>query len=148
MASLASQRPELRVVADQVGAPTSAAVVAEGLARILAAPAGELSARFAAAHGVVHLTAAGATSWHGFATGIVQASRRAACLLKPSVWSRFVLTNTLQRRYGHAIPGSIYDGFRRRSASRLPTGPPLWRSNSTGSWGHGRLTVKFSRRRI
>jgi dTDP-4-dehydrorhamnose reductase len=72
MASLASQRPELRVVADQVGAPTSPAVVAEGLARILAAPAGELSARFAAAHGVVHLTAAGATSWHGFATGIVQ----------------------------------------------------------------------------
>jgi dTDP-4-dehydrorhamnose reductase len=39
LASLAAQRPELRIVADQVGAPTSAAVVAEGLARILAAPA-------------------------------------------------------------------------------------------------------------
>jgi dTDP-4-dehydrorhamnose reductase len=72
VASLASQRSELKVVADQVGAPTSAAVVAEGLARILATAVDEVPARFAAVHGVVHLTAAGATSWHGFAAAIVQ----------------------------------------------------------------------------
>jgi dTDP-4-dehydrorhamnose reductase len=75
IASLAAQRAELRVVVDQVGAPTSAAVVADGLVRILAPPGDELPARFASARGLVHLTATGATSWHGFATAIVEGLR-------------------------------------------------------------------------
>ena len=57
IASLAAQRSELRVVADQVGAPTSAAVVANGLVQILGAPIDDLPARFAAARGLVHLAA-------------------------------------------------------------------------------------------
>ena len=72
IASLAAQRSELRVVADQVGAPTSAAVVANGLVQILRAPVDELPALFARARTVVHLAAGGVTSWHGFATAIVQ----------------------------------------------------------------------------
>jgi dTDP-4-dehydrorhamnose reductase len=72
IASLASQRSELRVVVDQVGAPTSAAVVAEGLIQILNAPVNEVLACFAAAHDVVHLAAFGAASWYDFATAIVQ----------------------------------------------------------------------------
>jgi dTDP-4-dehydrorhamnose reductase len=72
IASFAEHRSELRVVADQLGAPTSAAVVANGLVQILRAPVDELPALFAQARAIVHLAAAGNTTWHGFATAIVQ----------------------------------------------------------------------------
>jgi dTDP-4-dehydrorhamnose reductase len=61
---LARERDELRVVDDQVGAPTSAAAIAEATARVLAARAD--------AEGLFHLTAAGQTSWYGFATAILR----------------------------------------------------------------------------
>jgi dTDP-4-dehydrorhamnose reductase len=69
---LAGERPELRIVADQVGAPTPADVIADGIACILSEDASALSKRFAAAGGLVHLATAGATSWHGFAVAIVE----------------------------------------------------------------------------
>jgi dTDP-4-dehydrorhamnose reductase len=71
IASLASQRSELRVVADQVGAPTSAAIVANGVVQILGTSIDDLPRRCAAARGLVHLAATGTTSWHGFAVAIV-----------------------------------------------------------------------------
>lgn len=64
MLRLARERDHLRVVADQVGAPTSALRIADGVARALAAGPG-LS-------GTWHLSAEGETSWHGFATAIFQ----------------------------------------------------------------------------
>jgi dTDP-4-dehydrorhamnose reductase len=64
---LAAERPELRIVADQVGAPTPAGVIADGIARMLSEDAAALPKHFAAAGGLVHLATAGATSWHGFA---------------------------------------------------------------------------------
>ncbi len=63
MVRLAGGRDELRVVADQVGAPTSAAWIAEATADILGHGVGQ--------SGTWHLTAAGETSWHGFAEAIV-----------------------------------------------------------------------------
>jgi dTDP-4-dehydrorhamnose reductase len=75
MAQLARERTELRVVADQFGAPTPAGLIAASVAAIIKsgrAPIGPpLSARFAAAGGLVHLAAAGETTWHGFASAIV-----------------------------------------------------------------------------
>ncbi len=71
MASLAAQRAELKVVADQVGAPTAAALVADGIAQILSRDVDHIPASFAKAGGIVHLTAGGVTSWHGFASAIV-----------------------------------------------------------------------------
>jgi len=56
------EQSELRVVTDQVGAPTSAAAIA-GATALLLASAGPL--------GLFHLSASGATSWHGFAEEIV-----------------------------------------------------------------------------
>src|SRR6516162_6695147 len=74
MNRLARERDELRVVADQFGAPTLASSIAETVAMILArsASAGELAKDFRAAHGVIHLANSGSTSWHGFASAIVE----------------------------------------------------------------------------
>lgn len=75
MLRLAKEREELRVVADQHGAPTFAADLAEAVARmaprLLAAPAGD------AAFGLFHLSGAPHTTWHGFTAEILeQAARR------------------------------------------------------------------------
>lgn len=57
---LAAARPELRIVADQTGAPTSAADLANLAAQIIAANPTE--------SGIFHATSQGETTWHGFAT--------------------------------------------------------------------------------
>ena len=65
MLRLGAERPELRVVDDQLGAPTSAAAIASATVRLVeqsGAPAG-----------IYHMTAAGSTSWCGFARAIFQA---------------------------------------------------------------------------
>ena len=62
MLRLGAERDHLRVVADQVGTPTSAALIADATAQILAHPLH--------ASGTWHLTATGQTSWHGFAEAI------------------------------------------------------------------------------
>jgi dTDP-4-dehydrorhamnose reductase len=83
IARLAHERQELRVVADQYGAPTSARSVAEGMVAMLsglsAQDADELAAiiarRFCEANGLVHMSTSGETTWHGFACAIVQGLR-------------------------------------------------------------------------
>lgn len=63
---LAETRDELRIVADQHGSPTSARELAEAIL--------EIAPRLAADQrlwGTYHFTAAGATTWHGFAECIV-----------------------------------------------------------------------------
>jgi dTDP-4-dehydrorhamnose reductase len=69
---LAKERPELRVVDDQVGAPTWSRVVAEAVALVLARAQREGTFVLpASACGIHHLTAAGQVSWHGFADAIL-----------------------------------------------------------------------------
>ncbi len=75
IARLACERPELRVVADQVGAPTSARAIADAIAGILEVERIDLPRRFARANGLVNLAASGETSWHGFAVRIVDGLR-------------------------------------------------------------------------
>ena len=60
MIELGSGRPEVTVVADQVGSPTYTAHLAEGIARLLAGDA----------YGVHHVAAAGECSWYDFAVAI------------------------------------------------------------------------------
>jgi dTDP-4-dehydrorhamnose reductase len=69
---LAQERQELRVVNDQIGAPTSARLIADAVAHIIGPADSTLSDRFAAASGLVNVAASGATSWHGFALAIVE----------------------------------------------------------------------------
>jgi dTDP-4-dehydrorhamnose reductase len=73
---LARERAELKVVADQVGAPTSAALVSDTLAAIVGKNLADLPSAFAAAGNTLHVAASGHTSWHGFALAIVEGLRR------------------------------------------------------------------------
>ena len=71
IARLARERTELRIVADQIGAPTSAALIGDVVAGMLLEGSEGLREYCAGAGGLVHLAASGETSWHGFASAIV-----------------------------------------------------------------------------
>lgn len=78
MLRVGAERDELRVVADQMGTPTAAALIADVTAQALQHP-GKLS-------GTWHLTASGQTSWHGFAEAIFAEAVASGVLPKaPSV---------------------------------------------------------------
>lgn len=66
---LASTRDELRIVADQYGAPTGAALLADASAHIALRLLREQEIDFP--FGLYHLTATGETSWHGLARHIL-----------------------------------------------------------------------------
>jgi dTDP-4-dehydrorhamnose reductase len=67
---LAREKDELRIVADQFGAPTWGHDIAEATGRILSQALAERTAG-AFASGVFHLTGSGSTTWHGFARAIL-----------------------------------------------------------------------------
>ena len=71
IARLAVERKELRIVSDQIGAPTSAELVASTIAKIAFGQPGDFAHKADQAHGLVHLAASGETTWHGFACAIV-----------------------------------------------------------------------------
>ena len=75
IARLARERSELKIVADQFGSPTSARLIAETVAAVLASSTGNLRERFAEAHGCLNVAAADETSWHGLACAIVEGLR-------------------------------------------------------------------------
>jgi len=77
MLKLAKERERLTVIADQFGAPTGAELLADvsaHAARMLRARP-ELS-------GLYHCVAAGETSWHGYATHVIERARAAGHAIK------------------------------------------------------------------
>ncbi|KWK82677.1 dTDP-4-dehydrorhamnose reductase [Burkholderia ubonensis] len=74
MLRLGRERPELKVVADQIGAPTWSKTIATVCSHIVAqaCAAGNEQAWWDARSGVYHLTSADSTSWHGFAAAIFE----------------------------------------------------------------------------
>jgi dTDP-4-dehydrorhamnose reductase len=82
IARLAGEREELRIVVDQVGAPTSAAWIAEAVGRIFAQEANNLTVGFERCRSAVNIAAAGETSWFGFAEAIVGGLKRRGFPLK------------------------------------------------------------------
>jgi dTDP-4-dehydrorhamnose reductase len=72
MLRLARERNELRVVGDQVGAPTWTRHLADATSHVLA--------RKDIPDGLYHLAAAGETSWHGYAEAIFGEALRAGLL--------------------------------------------------------------------
>lgn len=79
---LATQRRELRIVCDQIGAPTWSAEIALATVRILALDrccGSDLRIR-PAVSGTYHMTAAGQTSWFEFAKAILDERKRVVSL--------------------------------------------------------------------
>jgi dTDP-4-dehydrorhamnose reductase len=69
---LAQERKELRIVADQFGAPTSAPLIADALASVLGASGKQTPVHFALPGGIINIVASGETTWYGFAVAIVE----------------------------------------------------------------------------
>ena len=112
MLRVGAERDVLRVVADQIGTPTPAALIADVTARLLRADN--------PASGTWHLTATGETSWHGFAEAIFAGAVERGLLARaPKVeaittadyptpakrpaYSRLD-TSSLERDFGIALP--------------------------------------------
>jgi dTDP-4-dehydrorhamnose reductase len=79
--SLAQSREELKVIDDQIGAPTSVRLIAEITRQAIE----QIDRERPLESGVYHLTAAGETSWHGYARYVVDAARRRGMPLRTSL---------------------------------------------------------------
>jgi dTDP-4-dehydrorhamnose reductase len=83
MLRLAGEREKLTVVADQFGAPTSAALLADLSAHLVREYARTDGAGFP--YGTYHVSAGGETSWHGYAQFVVGEALAAGKVLKATV---------------------------------------------------------------
>ncbi|MER2625463.1 MAG: dTDP-4-dehydrorhamnose reductase [Accumulibacter sp.] len=77
MLRLANEREQIKVVADQIGAPTGAELLADvtahAIRRVRQQP--DLA-------GLYHLVAAGETSWHGYARHVIERARQAGQVIR------------------------------------------------------------------
>jgi dTDP-4-dehydrorhamnose reductase len=72
---LARERSELKIVNDQFGAPTWSRMIAETTSQMLAqhySPISRPSTSVVGMDGLYHLVSSGLTSWHGFASKIIE----------------------------------------------------------------------------
>ncbi|GAB4038182.1 MAG: dTDP-4-dehydrorhamnose reductase [Rubrivivax sp.] len=77
MLRLAAEREELKVIADQIGAPTGADLLADVTAHAVRALQADRSKS-----GLYHCAAAGETSWHGYACHVIEWARRHGMAIK------------------------------------------------------------------
>ena len=77
MLRLAAERERLTVIADQIGAPTGADLIADVSAHAIRA-----SLAAPALSGTYHLVADGETSWHGYARFVIETARELGVALK------------------------------------------------------------------
>jgi dTDP-4-dehydrorhamnose reductase len=116
---LAAERPELRIVDDQIGTPTWAPHLSAACRALVAAAA----AGSAPAFGTYHVAGAPAVSWHGFAAAIVDAAFAAGQLARrPAV---VPITTAEFPRPARRPPDSRLDGAALLTALGLP--PADWR---------------------
>lgn len=94
MQRLLSEKPELRVVCDQIGAPTWAGTIASSTRALIE----RWQTGQAGTWGVYHLSAQGETSWYGFAQAIGQAlqARGKPCAHLQPIASRDYPTPTMR----------------------------------------------------
>ncbi len=85
---LAQERDELKIVDDQIGAPTWSRMIAEATAQILSQAFSPLTphpSRLTELSGVYHLTSTRKTSWFGFASAIVELAIRQGAGFSPKM---------------------------------------------------------------
>ncbi len=117
MLRLGRERKELKIVDDQYGAPTSARLIAQATASVVArnfSSGGLDLPAFREASGLYHLTAAGRTTWYGFAQAILSGRTGVAKVLPiptsgyPTPAQRpqnSVLDNDkLEKKFGFRLP--------------------------------------------
>jgi dTDP-4-dehydrorhamnose reductase len=97
---LASEREELRIVADQTGSPTWSRAIAAATAKILENEWQRAGGRdlFGARSGIYHMTAGGQTSWFEFASAIVEKARhcpRRAAWLRAAIGERALMAKRI-----------------------------------------------------
>ena len=85
MQRLGREKPLLKVVDDQIGAPTWCRLLAEATAQIVAQGLGrgDVAGYIRQHSGVYHMTCAGQTSWHGFASAILGREAGVIAQLQP-----------------------------------------------------------------
>lgn len=77
MLRLAGERESLSVVADQFGAPTGADLIADVTAHAI-----RCTVRRTDLSGIYHLVAGGKTSWHGYASYVIDLARKSGAPIK------------------------------------------------------------------
>lgn len=82
MLRLMQERDALNVVADQIGAPTSAALLADVTAHVVRDAWQKRQHHESVDYGTYHLVAGGETSWHGYAQYVGQLAQAAGLQLK------------------------------------------------------------------
>ena len=84
MLRLARERDSLRVVADQIGAPTWCRTLAEISAHVVAQGLHGQEDWWRERSGIYHTVAQGKTSWHGFTEAIIREARlEKSCVVNP-----------------------------------------------------------------
>lgn len=78
---LAQERPELRIVDDQTGAPTWATAIAEMTLQMLETVRSHARPQ----QGLYHLTATGAVTWYGFARAILDTAQKISGIVQPKL---------------------------------------------------------------
>ena len=82
MLRLMQERETLNVVADQIGAPTSAALLADVTSHVVRDTWQKRQLNDSVDYGTYHLVAGGETSWHGYAQYVGQLAQAAGVPLK------------------------------------------------------------------
>ena len=117
---LAAKREVLRVVDDQVGAPTWSRVLAEATAQIIARGAGDFPGYLSENGGIYHLSCGGEVSWYAFARRILE-------LASPGTFEQVDLEPIKSSEFPSAASRpaySVLDNSKLRRKFNIC--PPLW----------------------
>ncbi len=122
MLRVGASRPELRVVADQIGTPTSAAEIAWAIAALAQQ---FLQPGAAQPSGIYHFTNSGAASWYDFAVAIIEEARALG-------WPLAVeqITPITTAEYPTPTQRPAYSVLSNQKIQPiLPAPPPQWRQS-------------------
>ena len=103
MRQLLSTRPEIKVVADQVGTPTYAGDLAKAIVEII--ESGQLSK-----YGTYHYSNEGICSWYDFAAEIAKLSNLCDCKISPCTTTEYP-TKAVRPRYSVLDKGKFVETF-------------------------------------